>query len=139
MKIDLKLIVILILVLISGFFYFKWINASDDELARENKKLIGQIKDLDKQRDSLQVVKMKLEKDFNEIEKKVQERDLRIAKLNRDLQKSAEDLKKSEAALKAELAKMDSINAEINKIKQFPPKREGEDLKNSLTKKLNQK
>lgn len=139
MKIDLKLIIILVLALVSGFFYFKWINASDDELARENKKLIGQIKDINKQRDSLQLIKVTLEKDFKEIEKKVTEQDFKISKLNRDLQKSAEDLKKSEESLKIEKAKMDSINAQIEKIKNFPPKREGEDLKNSLIKKLNQK
>lgn len=136
MKIDYKLIVILILVIISGFFYFKWINANDDELYRVNKKLMNEIKLIGKQRDSLQIVGMGLIKNFEKIELQIKQRDLRISKLNKDLEKSNIELGKSQDSLKIELLKIDSINKQIQKIKELPPKREGEDLKNSLIKKL---
>lgn len=136
MKIDYKLIIILVLIIVSGFFYFKWINASDDELARENKKLMAHIKEIGKQRDSLESVRLGLVKDFEDLNLQIKERDLRIERLKKDLERSNSDLRKAQDSLKAELAKMDIINKEIEKIKQFPPKREGEDLLNSLSKKL---
>lgn len=136
MKIDYKLIIILVLVIISGFFYFKSINASDDELYRENKKLMNEIKVIGKQRDSLELVRFGLKKDFEGLESQIKERDLRISKLIKDLEKSNNELRKSQDSLRIELAKMDNINKEIERIKKFPPKREGEDLKNSIIKKL---
>ena len=136
MKIDYKLIIILVLIIISGFFYFKWINASDDELARENKKLMIEIKEIGKQRDSLESIRLGLVKEFESLDIRIKERDLRIAKLMKDLDKSNTELRKAQDSLKVELAKMDSINKQIERIKEFPPKREGEDLKNSLIKKL---
>lgn len=136
MKIDYKLIIILVLIIISGFFYFKWINASDDELARENKKLMIEIKEIGKQRDSLESIRLGLVKEFEGLDIQIKERDLRIAKLMKDLDKSNTELRKAQDSLKVELAKMDSINKQIERIKEFPPKREGEDLKNSLIKKL---
>ena len=136
MKIDYKLIIILVLIIISGFFYFKWINASDDELARENKKLMIEIKEIGKQRDSLESIRLGLVKEFESLDIRIKERYLRIAKLMKDLDKSNTELRKAQDSLKVELAKMDSINKQIERIKEFPPKREGEDLKNSLIKKL---
>ena len=139
MKIDIKSILILVLFILSGFFLLKWLNSSDDELARENKKLIGEIKLIQKQRDSLVLERTKLEEEYKTLEKIIKEREARIAKLTSDLNKSEKDLSKAKSDLAAAQAKMEEINREIERIKKFPPKREGEDLLNSMKKKLENK
>lgn len=139
MKIDLKFIIIIVLTVLSGFFLLKWLNASDDELARENKKLLAEIKVIEKQRDSLVTVRLKLEDEYKILEKEIKERDVRIAKLSQDLAKSEAELNKAKSDLAAQQARLDEINREIERIKKLPPKREGEDLLNSLKKKLTDK
>lgn len=139
MKIDFKLIIIIALTVLSGFFLLKWLNASDDELARENKKLLSEIKIIEKQRDSLITVRLKLEDEYKILEKEIKERDVRIAKLSQDLVKSEQELKKAKSDLAGHQARLDEINKEIERIKKLPPKREGEDLLNSLKKKLTDK
>jgi septal ring factor EnvC (AmiA/AmiB activator) len=139
MKIDSKFIIIIVLTVLSGFFLLKWLNASDGELARENKKLLSEIKVIEKQRDSLSTLRTKLEDEYKILEKEIKERDSRIAKLNQDLAKSEEELKKAKSDLADQQARLDEINREIERIKKLPPKREGEDLLNSLKKKLTDK
>lgn len=139
MKIDIKLIIILLLLCLSGFFFFKWLNATDDELIRENKKLLQEIKLIEKQRDSLSTLRLELEKDFRILESKIAESELRISKLQLDLAKSESELRKAKSDLALELAKLEEINKEIERIKNLPPKREGADLLNSMKKKLENK
>lgn len=139
MKIDLKIILILILSVTCCFFFFKWINVTDDHLAFENKKLLENIKLIQKERDSLSKDVLKYEKAFKDLEQKIKEREIRINKLILELSKSETELKKSKKELNDLLSKFDEINKEIERIKSYPPKRSGDDLMNSMRKKLEKK
>jgi len=139
MKIDLKLILIVLLSILAVFFFFKYINANDDNLAKENKRLMKEVKLIEKQRDSLSLARTALQKEFDKIEERIKEREKTISNLNSQLLKNQKELDEKKKELAKILAGLDSINIEIERIRNFPPKREGESLMNSLTKKLNQK
>jgi septal ring factor EnvC (AmiA/AmiB activator) len=139
MKIDLKLILIVLLSILAVFFFFKYINANDDNLAKENKRLMKEVKLIEKQRDSLSLARIALQKEFDKIEERIKEREKTISNLNSQLLKTQKELDEKKRELANVLAGLDSINVEIERIRNFPPKREGESLMNSLTKKLNQK
>jgi septal ring factor EnvC (AmiA/AmiB activator) len=139
MKIDLKLIIIVILSILSVFFFFKYINVNDNNLADENKRLMKEVKLIEKQRDSISLIRVELQKEFDKIENRVKEREKTISNLHSQLLKSQKELDEKKKELANVLAGLDSINIEIERIREFPPKREGESLINSLTKKLNQK
>lgn len=139
MKIDIKVIIIILLSILSVFFFFKYINVNDDKLAEENKRLMKEVKLIEKQRDSLFQSRLSLQKDFDTIEERIKDREKTISYLNSEILKTQKELDESKKKLADVLAGLDSINVEIERIKKLPPKREGDDLINSLTKKLNQK
>ena len=139
MKIDLKLIIIILLSILSVFFFFLYINSNDDILAAENRRLMKEVKLIEKQRDSLAKERNYLRVEFDKIEKQIKERDNKISALCQRIIDSKKELDLVKNQLKDFLDQMDKINKEIERIKKFPPKREGEDLINSLTKKMEEK
>lgn len=139
MKIDIKVIIIILLSILSVFFFFKYINVNDDKLAEENKRLMKEVKLIEKQRDSLFQSRLSLQKDFDTIEERIKDREKTISYLNSEILKTQKELDESKKKLADVLAGLDSINVEIQKIRKLPPTRQGEDLINSLTKKLKER
>ena len=117
MKIDIKSLIIIILLIMSIFFLFKWLNSNDRHIKNENKLLKVEIKDLQLKRDSLSKERIRLESNYKTIELKVNEYDIKIIALNTELKKVKSELEKSKFDLGNQKIKFDDINRQIEILK----------------------
>ena len=136
MKLDTKSWIIIVLFLASGIFLYKWLTTEDKNLKEENKRLSEQVDSIQFERDSLANARKISQDRFDSIQHIVDVENVKISKLNKDLQKSKNDLDIANSSLEKEKHKIDSINVQIKNLKENPIKREGNDLLNSLGKKL---
>jgi hypothetical protein len=135
MKLNLNTIVMiapfLFLIFLFSLWYFK-----GTDYKKEYKKLEEQYEKIQKTRDSLKVVNLKLKNDFEIRQKEINKRDSLIKLVEDRLYRTKSELKQT----KKELANWESDYKETKKkldnLKKNPVKREGDDLLNSLKKKL---
>jgi len=134
-QLDFKSILILVFLGISILFFSMWF-LKGTGYKKEFKKLELEFQKLQKTRDSLEAVNIKLKIDFEKIQQKIDERNLEIKKVEYELVKVKKDLKSSNNQLQKNKKDLDETRKKLEKLKKDPIKREGEDLINSLKEKL---
>ena len=134
-QLDFKSILILVFLGISILFFSMWF-LKGTGYKKEFKKLELEFQKLQKTRDSLEAVNIKLKIDFEKIQQKIDERNLEIKKVEYELVKVKKDLNSSNNKLKKNKKDLEETRKKIEKLKKDPIKREGEDLINSLKEKL---
>jgi len=134
-KLDAKSIIILLLAVFSILFFSLWF-LKGTGYKKEYKKLEQEFDRLQKSRDSLKTINIKLKKDFDIIEIEVKKRDSLIKIVEKELIKTKQELKEA----KKEVAKwqfdFNKTKKKIEDLKKNPIKREDEDLIQSLSEKL---
>jgi uncharacterized protein (DUF3084 family) len=134
-KLDVKSIIILLLAVFSILFFSLWF-LKGTGYKKEYKKLEQEFDRLQKSRDSLKTINIKLKKDFDIIEIEVKKRDSLIKIVEKELVKTKQELKEA----KKEVAKwqfdFNKTKKKIEDLKKNPIKREDEDLIQSLSEKL---
>lgn len=122
---------------ISILVYFSMFYNSD--IAKENRALRKEIKEIKKQRDSikdsLNLLENKYKKYQDSLDKKYRDLDI----LNKKLKDIEGIIVKQNTSLNNNLKEISDIKAQISNKEKNPPNRSGEDLINSLNKKLNNK
>jgi chromosome segregation ATPase len=134
-QLDFKSILILVFLGISILFFSMWF-LKGTGYKKEFKKLELEFQKLQKTRDSLEAVNIKLKIDFEKIQQKIDERNLEIKKVEYELVKVKKDLNSSNNQLQKNKKDLEETRKKIEKLKKDPIKREGEDLINSLKEKL---
>jgi hypothetical protein len=136
MKLDLKTLALSVVTLLFIIFFSIWFFKGSGY-----KKQIKELKEKNRQieliRDSLKLVNIKLEKDFNVIDKRMKKRNLEIKKIEGDLKKSKGEVNKLTNKLNYEHSQLEESKKKIDDLKKHPIKREGQDLINSLKSKTN--
>jgi uncharacterized protein YjcR len=104
-----------------------------DQIGEEKAK----VELLQRQRDSLSAERVVLESKQDSLENKIQTQNGELDKIVLKLHKSEKDLKEAKILVGHYRSEMDSVQAKINSLKEHPIKRTGDELLNSLRKKLN--
>jgi chromosome segregation ATPase len=135
MKIDIKSIFILILLGFSIFFFSMWF-LKGTGYKKEYKKLEKEFEKVQKSRDSLNLLNIRLKSDFVEIGKKIRERDSLIKIVEAELKKKKEELKSSKDEVSIWKNQHSQTKKKIEELKKNPIKREDDELIKSLKEKL---
>jgi chromosome segregation ATPase len=104
-----------------------------DQIGEEKAK----VELLQRQRDSLSAERAVLESKQDSLENKIETQKGELTKIDSKLHKSEKDLKEAKTLVGHYRSEMDSVQAKINNLKEHPIKRSGDELLNSLGKKLN--
>lgn len=136
MKLDIKSILILALSVGFIFFFLRWYMEGSSN-KKESKLLLEQVKNIQKERDSIYQSGIVLKSDYSKLETELSKNKSIIEDLDKKLYNSQIKLKGSED-------KLNSINVELSKtkesikfLKENPYHRTGVDLMNSINEKLN--
>lgn len=134
-KLDFKSILILFLLGFCIFFFSMWY-LKGTGYKKDYKILEQKFENIQKTRDSLENVNIKLKLDFNRIQKNVNDRDKEIYKIEVELKRIKIDLEKSNTELNQNKKDLEETKKKIQKLKKDPIKREEDDLIKSLKEKL---
>lgn len=131
-EIDLKTILIIILLITTTIFGYKWFFQTEDLIKYKVKEYEEENKRLQKDIDSLTINIEKYNKEYTEfikskdsLDKLIKESEIEIEKAKSNAEKSLQELNK----LREEFLE---IQNKIKKLEKSPIKREGDDLINSI-------
>lgn len=136
MKLTLKSFIIILLLGIASYLFFKWWLTPNSQIKKENTELRNKIKEMDKQRDSLEKENMGLQKRNDSISINLSIKESRVNMLNTELDKNRKDLMLAKTDVNKYKIQLDSMNNRISYITNNPIKRYNDDLINSLKEKL---
>jgi len=129
--------IILVITLIFTVFLCKlFFGNGQKALKEEIEKNKQEISALQSQRDSLSNERKVLESKQDSLENSIKTQKDELAKIDHKLHKSEKDLKEAKAQVSHFKSEMDSIHSRITNLKENPIKRTGDELLNSLGKKL---
>lgn len=129
--------IILVISLIFTVFLCKlFFGNGQKALKEEIEKNKQEISALQSQRDSLSNERKVLESKQDSLESRIETQKDELVKIDHKLHKSEKDLKDAKAQVSHFKSEMDSVQAKITDLKEHPIKRSGDELLNSLGKKL---
>lgn len=134
-QLDIKSILILVFLGISILFFSMWF-LKGTGYKKEFKKLELEYQKLQKTRDSLETINIKLKSDFKKIQNKIDERNTEIRKIESELNKVKKELISANTELQKNKKDLDETKKKIEKLKKDPIKREDDLLIKSLKEKL---
>lgn len=134
MKLDIKTLLILFLSFFCIFFFSIWYLKVSD--TKEYKILEQKFEKIQKTRDSLVMINLKLKSDFDKIQKEIDKRDNQIAKNELEILNLKKDLKEAKSDLSNNKRDLEETKKKIENLKKNPIKREDDDLIKSLKEKL---
>jgi hypothetical protein len=135
MKLDIKTLLILFLSFFCIFFFSIWyLKGSDTK--KEYKILEQKFEKIQKTRDSLVMINLKLKSDFDKMQKEIDKRDNQIAKNELEILNLKKDLKEAKSDLSNKKRDLEETKKKIENLKKNPIKREDDDLIKSLKEKL---
>lgn len=128
-------IVTVLLLVFSILFFSMWF-LKGTGYKKEYKKLEQEFERIQKIRDSLKVINIKLKKDFDKIEIEIKKRDILISIVEQELVKTKSELKSAKKDVSKWQSDYQQTKKKIENLKKDPIKREDDDLLKSLTEKL---
>jgi chromosome segregation ATPase len=137
MKIDSKSILIIVFLIISLFFGYKWyFNTDNSNYKNQIEELRIQNQFLEKQRDSINVKINLLENNLLTLTESEKTLLIKIESLSSEIESAKKNANKSKSELEKLRAELANTIKKIEHLKSNPPNRTGDDLLNSLKNKL---
>lgn len=137
MKFDIKTSLILILLLLTSIFGFKWFFGGNDDSKEKIKQLEEQFKVLEADKEAADVKIVHWQEKFKEADSRDKKLQSEINKLKIDAKISEERAKKSKADLDKVQSSIANGREEIENLKKNPPVLTDDELLEALIKKTN--
>lgn len=133
MKLDIKSILILILLVFSLFFGYKWYYGTDyNDYKNKIKELRGSNNLLKSQRDSIRVILVNLKNDLDLLKDKEDLLNSEIDSMRIEIENAKTNSNKSKSELDKLKSELKETRKRIDYLKDNPPNRTGDDLIQSL-------
>lgn len=137
MKLDIKSIIILVLLLASGIFFYMWFFGGMDGYKKEVNRLREENKKLELQSDSIKGRIKKYELDFVELRKQDSLLKVKILQSQSEVEIAKSKANRSKEELDKLRVELEKTQKQIEELKSHPKNRTGDDLLNSLKNKTN--